>query len=269
MTHAKTAASTAEMITAVHISNLSNGIGHPLSWNYTVSASAAECHAATRKWIEAFGVGVNDTRENLAGETITVTVINVGYAAATISLHGVRALTAGHSVTDKHLNRHAPNTDANENCADTRVGSIADTGFGSIASLTGPEAANQKHDSEPWIHRRHDVNRTNFLVVLVIAFYTVATAVSVYSAAAGSRDAIGYLASLFVFGSFGCRTMVPLRLLALASNVAFMTYAVRNQLTPVLVLHALLLPTNIVRLWQILATRRLAWHLPHLSQDST
>lgn len=64
-------------------------------------------------------------------------------------------------------------------------------------------------------------------------------------------QALGYLASLLVFSSFYMRTMLPLRYLAIASNVAFIAYGVPLGLWPVVVLHALLLPLNLVRLFQI------------------
>ena len=57
------------------------------------------------------------------------------------------------------------------------------------------------------------------------------------------------------------RTMVPLRCLAIASNMAFLAYGLPLGLWPVAVLHALLLPLNILRLFQIrrtLANIRLA-----------
>lgn len=68
----------------------------------------------------------------------------------------------------------------------------------------------------------------------------------------------GWLASALVFATFFMKTMIPLRLVALASNVAFMTYAllglpygVFGRLYPILVLHACLLPLNVIRLRQL------------------
>jgi len=71
----------------------------------------------------------------------------------------------------------------------------------------------------------------------------------------------GYLASFLVLCTFYMRTMVPLRCLAIASNMAFLAYGLPLGLWPVAVLHALLLPLNILRLFQIrrtLANIRLA-----------
>jgi hypothetical protein len=58
---------------------------------------------------------------------------------------------------------------------------------------------------------------------------------------------VGYLASALVFATFCMRTMVPLRLAAISSNIAFIVYGVYGGIYPVLVLHAVLLPMNIWR----------------------
>jgi CRP-like cAMP-binding protein len=47
------------------------------------------------------------------------------------------------------------------------------------------------------------------------------------------------------------KTMIPLRVVALASNIAFMAYGFLGGLAPVLVLHAVLLPLNTLRLLQM------------------
>ncbi|HTE82334.1 MAG TPA: cyclic nucleotide-binding domain-containing protein, partial [Reyranella sp.] len=61
----------------------------------------------------------------------------------------------------------------------------------------------------------------------------------------------GYIASVLVFTTFYMKTMVPLRLVAIASNVAFIIYALWGGLTPILILHVLLLPLNTLRLLQL------------------
>ena len=67
-----------------------------------------------------------------------------------------------------------------------------------------------------------------------------------------------WLASALVFSTFFMKTMIPLRLVAIASNVAFMSYAllglkygVFGRLYPILVLHSCMLPLNLVRLRQL------------------
>src|SRR5215217_4036001 len=67
----------------------------------------------------------------------------------------------------------------------------------------------------------------------------------------------GWVSAALVFSSFFMKTMVPLRMVAICSNIAFMTYAllglkygVFGRVYPILVLHASLLPLNIIRLRQ-------------------
>lgn len=64
-------------------------------------------------------------------------------------------------------------------------------------------------------------------------------------------ELIGYLASLLVFSTFYMKTMTPLRSVAIASNVAFITYGYLAGLYPVFLLHVVLLPLNIWRLYQM------------------
>jgi CRP/FNR family cyclic AMP-dependent transcriptional regulator len=63
----------------------------------------------------------------------------------------------------------------------------------------------------------------------------------------------GYTASVLVFLAFYMKTMIPLRIVGIASNLAFITYAAGAQLYPVLILHSMLLPLNCLRLLQMRA----------------
>lgn len=65
-----------------------------------------------------------------------------------------------------------------------------------------------------------------------------------------SADALGYVAASFVFLAFCMKTMLSLRLVAIASNIAFILYALVGDLTPILLLHGTLLPLNLLRLLQ-------------------
>jgi CRP/FNR family transcriptional regulator, cyclic AMP receptor protein len=82
-----------------------------------------------------------------------------------------------------------------------------------------------------------------------------------------------WVAALLVFAAFFMKTMIPLRLVAIASNVAFVAYAllglrygIFGRVYPILVLHAALLPLNVVRLHQI---RRLINAVNEASQSET
>lgn len=67
----------------------------------------------------------------------------------------------------------------------------------------------------------------------------------------GWVDGIGYCASLLVFCSFYMKTMIPLRAVAIASNIVFMTYGLAGGLYPVFILHVVLFPLNCLRLHQM------------------
>jgi CRP/FNR family cyclic AMP-dependent transcriptional regulator len=64
-------------------------------------------------------------------------------------------------------------------------------------------------------------------------------------------DYVGYLAALTVLATFCMDTIVPLRGLAIASNVLFILYGIAGHLYPVFFLHAVLLPVNIVKIVQL------------------
>jgi len=67
-------------------------------------------------------------------------------------------------------------------------------------------------------------------------------------------DAAGYVASTMVLLTFLTKDMRLLRVLAILSNVAFVTYGLLVWLPPVFCLHLLLLPINTVRLREMLTT---------------
>jgi CRP/FNR family transcriptional regulator, cyclic AMP receptor protein len=65
-------------------------------------------------------------------------------------------------------------------------------------------------------------------------------------------DAFGYLAAGLVLAAFGMKEMIPLRIVAMCSNLAFIAYGLGLDLTPVWLLHAGLLPLNGWRLAEAL-----------------
>src|SRR5213596_54525 len=82
-----------------------------------------------------------------------------------------------------------------------------------------------------------------------------------------------WVAAILVFSSFFMKTMIPLRIVAITSNVAFITYAllglkfgIFGRVYPILVLHSSLLPLNLVRLRQI---KRLIRGIHEASEDET
>jgi CRP/FNR family transcriptional regulator, cyclic AMP receptor protein len=63
---------------------------------------------------------------------------------------------------------------------------------------------------------------------------------------------VGYFAALLVFLTFYMKTMIPLRVVGICSNCAFITYGYLGDLYPVLILHLILLPLNALRLREML-----------------
>ena len=89
--------------------------------------------------------------------------------------------------------------------------------------------------------------------------------------------ALGLLAAALYFTSYVVKSMMPLRALALASNILFIAYGYFHASLPELVLHTVLLPLNARRMWEI---RKLTkeiqratsqspvseWLLPHMTR---
>ncbi len=74
---------------------------------------------------------------------------------------------------------------------------------------------------------------------------------------------VAWLAAALVFTSFFMKTIVPLRTVAIVSNVVFIGYAllglhhgIFDKVLPILVLHLALLPLNIIRLNEVRSTIR-------------
>jgi hypothetical protein len=73
-------------------------------------------------------------------------------------------------------------------------------------------------------------------------------------------ELIGYLASALVFATFCVKAMTPLRLIAIASNIAFIGYGYLGQMAPILLLHVGLLPLNVWRLCQTQRSNKVSAH---------
>jgi hypothetical protein len=69
-------------------------------------------------------------------------------------------------------------------------------------------------------------------------------------------DSIGWSAAALMVATFSCRDPLWMRPLAVCTNAAFIGYACFAALAPVLVLHALLLPINLLRWRQSLRASR-------------
>lgn len=68
----------------------------------------------------------------------------------------------------------------------------------------------------------------------------------------------GYVASVLVLLTFIAKDTRLLRTAAIFSNLAFITYGTLQWLPPVLALHVVLLPLNMVRLSEVLKSDKIA-----------
>lgn len=66
-----------------------------------------------------------------------------------------------------------------------------------------------------------------------------------------ATDCLGYVASVLVLAAFSVQSMRTLRYVAIASNFAFISYAIGAGLPPILILHGILLPINVLRLIEL------------------
>jgi hypothetical protein len=73
-------------------------------------------------------------------------------------------------------------------------------------------------------------------------------------------DVIGYAASTLVLTAFGMKNIIPLRVVAMCSNLVFIIYGLGLELTPVWSLHAALLPMNAWRLVEALGPQAAGAH---------
>lgn len=64
-------------------------------------------------------------------------------------------------------------------------------------------------------------------------------------------DLVGYIAASLVFATFYVKKIMTLRLMAVSSNVAFILYSFGGNLRPIFILHSLLLPLNLYRIFEL------------------
>jgi hypothetical protein len=72
----------------------------------------------------------------------------------------------------------------------------------------------------------------------------------------GWIDVVGYAASGLTLATFAQRTMLPMRIMAIGANICFIGYGAMGLFIPVLALHVILLPVNLVRLRTLVSPRR-------------
>jgi hypothetical protein len=72
----------------------------------------------------------------------------------------------------------------------------------------------------------------------------------------GWIDVVGYAASGLTLATFAQRTMLPMRIMAIGANICFIGYGAMGLFIPVLALHVILLPVNLVRLRTLVSPPR-------------
>lgn len=77
---------------------------------------------------------------------------------------------------------------------------------------------------------------------------------------------LGYAGGVLVFSTFYLKTMIPLRVVAIASNVVYIAYSAMAGLVPILVLHVLLMPLNI---WRLIEVKQLIRKVRASTQSGT
>jgi CRP-like cAMP-binding protein len=65
-------------------------------------------------------------------------------------------------------------------------------------------------------------------------------------------EIIGWIGALLTLGTYSMKRMIPLRIIGIFSNIFFMAYGFLAPVYPQLVLHAVLLPLNALRLREML-----------------
>jgi hypothetical protein len=65
------------------------------------------------------------------------------------------------------------------------------------------------------------------------------------------QDSVGYVAAALVVSAFYMKKTSHLRVIAIGSNLAFLTYGSLAHLLPVIALHLTLLPINVWRLFEL------------------
>jgi hypothetical protein len=68
-------------------------------------------------------------------------------------------------------------------------------------------------------------------------------------------EIVGFLAAGMTVTAFYCKTMRTLRIAAIFANLLFIIYGLGLDLKPVLALHCVLLPINIMRLIKVIRER--------------
>lgn len=79
-------------------------------------------------------------------------------------------------------------------------------------------------------------------------------------------ELVGYAGTGFTVLAYGMKRIVPLRIAAILSSLAFLSYGLLVQSYPLVLMEVMLLPINTFRLVEVLAERRQALKAARVSQ---
>lgn len=82
-----------------------------------------------------------------------------------------------------------------------------------------------------------------------------------------ASEVAGFIASALVLLTFAMTDMRLLRITAILSNFAFIAYGQANFLAPVLILHLLLLPVNLLQLFRLALNSKEQSRLPVVAAE--
>jgi hypothetical protein len=99
------------------------------------------------------------------------------------------------------------------------------------SDMSGGHSIKQASLNKIWIRSPHDARH-------------------IQDAGMSAIDLLGYSAGLAVLATFCMSSIVPLRIVAMVSNLLFVSYGLLAHLYPVFLLHAILLPINLLKLAQ-------------------
>jgi hypothetical protein len=69
-------------------------------------------------------------------------------------------------------------------------------------------------------------------------------------------EIIGYVGAAFALATFAMKTIIPLRIFGIASNITFLIYGYAHEIYPTIIVNAILLPLNGWRLYEMIRLTR-------------
>ena len=93
-------------------------------------------------------------------------------------------------------------------------------------------------------------------LVAIVAVAVICATLGLTLTGVDDAQMVGWSAAALTSLTFAMRSMLALRVTALAANLCFVSYGALMDLAPVLALHLLLIPCNAIRLAELVKERR-------------